>query len=134
MPVEEAPVSSTVNLKFVGILNIPSLWFELPVQSSWSYEQLAYTPCRYAGNVYHNGFVIIAHRFDSHFAGIGNLPVGASINFTDMNGNVFRFRVVTIETLNADQTEELLSDDYAMTLMTCTISSTQRVVVRCERR
>lgn len=134
MPVEEAPVSSTVNLKFVGILNIPSLGVELPVQSSWSYEQLAYTPCRYAGNVYSNGFVIIAHRFDSHFSGIGNLPIGSSINFTDMNGNTFRFRVVAIETLNADQTEELVSDEYAMTLMTCTVSGSQRVVVRCDRR
>lgn len=134
MPVVEAPVSSTVTQKFVGTLNIPSLGVELPVQSTWSYEQLAYTPCRYAGNVYNDGFVIIAHRFDSHFAGIGNLPVGANVNFTDMNGNTFRFRVVAIETLDANQTEELLSDEYALSLMTCTISSTKRIVVRCERR
>lgn len=134
MPVEEAPVSSTVELKFVGILNIPSLGVELPVQSSWSIEQLAYTPCRYAGNVYNDGFVIIAHRYDSHFAGIGGLSIGASINFTDMNGNTFRFKVVAIETLTADQNAELLSKDYAMSLMTCTLSGGQRVVVRCERR
>ena len=134
MPVEEAEVAKDVNLKFVGILNIPALGLELPVQSTWSYEKLAYTPCRYAGNVYNDGFVIIAHRFESHFGSISSLPIGTTVNFTDMNGNTFRFRTVSIETLNADQTEELLSDEYAMTLMTCTLSSAQRIVVRCERR
>jgi len=134
MPVEEIPVGVNVNLKFVGVLNIPALGVELPVQSSWSYEKLAYTPCRYAGNVYSNGFVIIAHRYDSHFASIGSLPVGTSITFTDMEGRVFRFRVTAIETLADNQTSDLVSKDYAMTLMTCTLSGTQRIVVRCERR
>ena len=130
----DAEVAKGVELKFGGIINIPSLSVKLPVQSTWSYEQLAYTPCRYAGTVYNDGFVIIAHRFDSHFAGIGSLPVGATVTFTDMDGNVFRYQVTEIETLRADQTEELLSKDYALTLMTCTISSSQRVVVRCERK
>lgn len=134
MPVEEVPIGNDVNLKFVGMLNIPSIGLKLPVQSTWSYEQLAYTPCRYAGNVYNDGFVIIAHRFDSHFAPIGELPIGTNINFTDMNGNVFRFRVVSIERLAEDQTADLISDEYAMSLMTCTFSGSTRIVVRCERR
>jgi len=134
MPVEEAPVTSTTTYKFIGVLNIPSLGTELPVQSTWSYEQLAYTPCRYSGSAYRDGFVIIAHRFNSHFTGIENLPIGASVNFTDMNGTTFRYRVVAIETLDPDQTEELLAGEYALTLMTCTVSSAQRVVVRCERK
>ena len=78
--------------------------------------------------------ILIAHRFESHFGSISSLPIGTTVNFTDMNGNTFRFRTVSIETLNTDQTEELLSDEYAMTLMTCTLSSAQRIVVRCERR
>lgn len=134
MPVADAEVAKGVELKFVGIINIPALDVRLPVQSTWSYEQLAYTPCRYAGSCYNDGFVIIAHRFDSHFAAIGSLTEGSLITFTDMNGNVFRYKVVGVETLRGDQTEELLSDDYAMSLMTCTLSSSQRIVVRCERK
>jgi sortase A len=133
MPVTDAEVAKDVELKFVGILNIPALNVKLPIQSTWSYEQLAYTPCRYAGSCYSDGFVIIAHRFDSHFAGIGSLTPGTMITFTDMNGNVFRYNVVAVETLRGDQNEELLSKDYAMSLMTCTLSSSQRIVVRCER-
>lgn len=134
MPEEDVPVAKDVELTFIGVLNIPALGVELPVQSSWSYEKLAYTPCRYAGSAYGNGFVIIAHRFDSHFAQIGSLSVGSNVNFTDMNGNVFRYKVVGIETLRPDQTAEMVSDEYALTLMTCTISSAQRTVVRCQRR
>lgn len=134
MPVADAEVAKGVELKFVGIINIPALDVRLPVQSTWSYEQLAYTPCRYAGSCYNDGFVIIAHRFDSHFAAIGSLTEGSLITFTDMNGNVFRYKVVGVETLRGDQTEELLSDDYALSLMTCTLSSSQRIVVRCERK
>lgn len=134
MPEREAPVTNTLTYKFIGKISIPSLGVDLPIQSTWSYKQLAYTPCRYAGNVYNDGFVVIAHRFNSHFTGIENLPIGASVNITDLNGNVFRYKVVEVGTLNEDQTEELCSDEYAMTLMTCTVGGAQRVVVRCERK
>ena len=134
MPVEEAPVNSTMTFKFIGKLNIPSIGIELPIQSVWSYQRLAYTPCRYAGNVYNDGFVIIAHRYSSHFAGIDKLPMGAAVNVTDLDGNTFRYKVVAIETLEADQTAELLNGEYALSLMTCTSGASKRVVVRCERR
>jgi sortase A len=134
MPVEDVLVAKDKELRFIGIINIPAIGVELPVQSSWSYEQLAYTPCRYTGSAYRDGFVIIAHRFNSHFTKIGSLSIGSNVNFTDMDGNVFRYKVVSIETLQPNQTADMVSDEYALTLMTCTLSGTQRTVVRCQRR
>ena len=134
IPGYEMPVEDVLGLKYIGTVNIPALGLELPVQSSWSYEKLAYTPCRYAGSCYGDGFVIIAHRYESHFGGIKNLSNGSSVNFTDMDGNTFRYKVVGVEYLESDQTAELVSDEYALTLMTCTFDGSERVVVRCERK
>ena len=60
--------------------------------------------------------------------------MGSTITFTDMNGNQFRYKVVAVEQLHPDQNEELLSDEYDLSLMTCTLSSSQRIVVRCVRK
>lgn len=134
MPVAQSQVAKGVVLDFIGIINIPAIDRKLPVQYSWSYDQLVYTPCRYAGSCYGKGFVVIAHRYTKHFSDIGLLPVGSTVTFTDMTGNVFRYEVIAVETLNPDQNEELLDDRYDLSLMTCTISGSQRVVVRCMRK
>ncbi|MBR3763108.1 MAG: sortase [Clostridia bacterium] len=134
MPVAQSQVAKGVVLDFIGIINIPAIDRKLPVQYGWSYDQMVYTPCRYAGSCYGKGFVIIAHRYTKHFSDIGLLPEGASVTFTDMAGNVFRYEVTAIEILNPDQNEELLDDSYDLSLMTCTLSGSQRVVVRCMRK
>lgn len=134
MPVAQSQVAKGVVLDFIGIINIPAIDRKLPVQYGWSYDQMVYTPCRYAGSCYGKGFVIIAHRYNKHFSDIGLLPIGAAVTFTDMLGNVFRYEVIAVEILEPNQNEELLDDQYDLSLMTCTISGSQRVVVRCMRK
>jgi sortase A len=35
---------------YIGVIQIPSLNLELPVNSEWSYPKLKHSPCRYAGS------------------------------------------------------------------------------------
>ena len=49
-----------------------------------------------------------------------------------MDGNVFRYEVVELETLMPTAIEEMTSGDWDLTLFTCTIGGGSRVTVRCE--
>lgn len=128
------PAVELEGYSYVGTLTIPALDLKLPVQQTWSYPQLKISPCVFNGTCYENGFVIIAHRYTKHFSGIKNLKVNDTVTFTDMDGNVFRYRVIGIDTLKPNQLEALLDDRYAMSLMTCTYDGSKRVTVRLERK
>ena len=118
--------------KYIGVLRIPTLSLELPVISEWSYPSLQIAPCRYAGSAYLNNMVIAAHNYYSHFGYLKDLSQGDEVTFTDIDGNVFKYKVVEIETLSPFATEEMTSGDWALTLFTCTVGGQSRVTVRCE--
>ncbi len=128
------PVVEIDGLEYVGTLTIPALELKLPVQETWSYKNLKTSPCVYHGTCYKDGFVIIAHRYNTHFSGLKDLRQGDPVTFTDMEGNVFRYEVLSVETLQPHQVKELLDDQYAMSLMTCNYDGSRRVTVRLKRR
>ena len=117
----------------IGYLDIPSLELSLPVMSEWSYPQLKIAPCRYAGSVYLDDMILAAHNYDRHFGRLKNLEGGELVRFTDVDGNVFDFSVTELELLWPEQTEEMLSGEWDLTLFTCTLGGRQRVTVRCDR-
>lgn len=119
-------------LSYIGVLRIPTLSLELPVVSEWSYPALKVSPCRYVGSVYQNNMVIAAHNYTSHFGQLKTLSPGDEVTFTDVDGNVFRYQVVEMETLSPYAIEEMTSGDWDLTLFTCTIGGQTRVTVRCE--
>lgn len=119
-------------LSYIGVLRIPTLSLELPVVSEWSYPALKVSPCRYVGSVYQNNMVIAAHNYTSHFGQLKTLSPGDEVTFTDVDGNVFCYRVVELETLSPYAIEEMTSGDWDLTLFTCTIGGQTRVTVRCE--
>lgn len=119
--------------EYIGILEIPSLGLTLPVLRQWSYAGLKKAPCCYAGSAYESGFVIAAHNYDGHFGRLKNLSEGDSIRFTDADGNVFEYYAASFESLGADAVEDMLTDEWDMTLFTCTTGGQSRFTVRCER-
>lgn len=55
----------------------------------------------------------------------GALPcisVDSEIRFTDVDGNVFRYRVAGLETLSATAVEEMTCGEWDLTLFTCTMN------------
>lgn len=118
---------------YIGYLSIPCANLELPVMSSWSYDQLKIAPCRYYGATGTNDLVIAGHNYTRHFGPLENLVPGDAVTFTDMNGRSILYEVVEVDTLSPTAVEEMTDSGFALTLFTCNYSGQARVTVRCNR-
>ncbi|MCD8118469.1 MAG: sortase [Lachnospiraceae bacterium] len=121
---------------YIGILTIPSLGLELPIQSEWSYAGLKIAPGRYSGSVWTDDLVICGHNYTRHFGNLKYLEQGDPLYFTDVNGNVFAYEVEEVVILQPTDVEEMMSretGEWDLTLFTCTIGGQTRVTVRCSR-
>lgn len=132
-PEMDMPELKVDGRQYIGVLKIPSLKLQLPIMGEWSYPKLRTAPCRYVGSVYQNNMVICGHNYDRHFGRLKTLKIGAEVDFTDAEGNVFRYKVVELETLKPYAVNQMKSGDWDLTLFTCTIGGRTRVTVRCER-
>ena len=132
-PNMDMPVKQIDGKDYIGIISIPSIDRELPVFNQWSYPNLKTAPCRYVGSAYLDNMVICAHNYDIHFGSLKYLSYGDTVTFTDMDGNVFTYKVIEIETLDPYAIEKMTTGDWDLTLFTCTIGGATRVTVRCER-
>ena len=108
-PNMEMPVETINGIDFIGVLRIPALELELPVISEWNYPNLKTAPCRYSGSAYLNNLIICGHNYTSHFGTLKNLWEGDIATFTDMDGNVFTYKMVERETLNPTDIEGMES-------------------------
>lgn len=131
VPGIEMPGEKVNGHEYIGTLSIPSLGLKVPVQRNWSYENLSVSPCRYSGSAYAGNLAIIAHTY--HFGKLSSLALDATITFTDMENNVFRYVVREKNTISPNDANEIAHSGYDLTLVTCTISGTKRVAVYCER-
>lgn len=116
----------------VGYLEIPAFELKLVVLSHLNNANLRIAPCLYNGTPYKGNFVIAAHNYLSHFGRLKNLETGEKIIFTDIDGNVFNYEVISRETLMPDNIEQMKNSPYDLTLFTCTIGGATRVTLRCE--
>jgi len=118
---------------YCGYITLPQLGLELPVMSSWSYERLKTSPCRYSGTVEGRDIIIAAHNYNSHFGRIKELSQGDEIWFTTADGMQYFYRVDYTENVDGYDVDHMLSggsSDWDMTLFTCTLSGQSRVTVR----
>lgn len=132
-PNMEMPTFRIDGADYIGVVLIPSLNAELPVADKWSYAQLRVSPCRYTGSAYTDSLIVCGHNYSSHFGNLKYLELGDSVIFTDADGNVFNYEVAQVETLQPTAVEEMQSEDWDLTLFTCTIGGQSRVTVRCNR-
>ena len=131
-PHMEMPVSHYDGQDYIGILEIPAIDLKLPVISRWNYPRLRIAPCRYAGSAYAKNLVISAHNYPSHFGRLSKLYEGVAVRFTDVDGNVFDYRVELKETLNPGDVEYMKDGGWDLTLFTCTPGGSYRITLRCE--
>lgn len=118
---------------YVGYLTISALDLELPVMAECDYDRLKISPCRYYGSVKTNDMVIAAHNYTGHFGRLTRLKIDDPITFTDMDGNVYNYKVGNTETLAPTATAEMIQSDWDLTLYTCTYSGASRITVRCKK-
>ena len=131
--------SKTMNIdgmNFLGILSVPSKNLELPILADYSYELLDTAPCRYSGSYDSDDLVIGGHNYRSHFSKLESIKNGEEIFFTSFDGTVYKYSVLRVEILEPTQIEDLINkqntDDWDLTLFTCTSSGAARCVIRCK--
>ena len=93
-PNMEMPVETINGIDFIGVLRIPALELELPIISEWNYPNLKSAPCRYSGSAYLNNLILCGHNYASHFGSLKTLSEGDIATFTDIDGNVFIYKMV----------------------------------------
>lgn len=119
--------------KYIGILSVPSLGLELPVMNGWNYQRLKLAPCRYYGTAAEGNLIIAAHNYRTHFGTINQLNSGDTIVFTEANGTVHTYELLSTEILDGYDVEGMMTgagEDWNLTLYTCTIGGQSRVTVR----
>ena len=135
--VEQMPVKQPIVVdgqEYIGLLSIPSLGVNLPVNNDISYPLLKRSPCRYFGSAEEGPLVIAAHNYDSHFGKIGTLQPGDTVNISGADGKSERYIVSEVLTLSSDDVDEMIKPGgWDLTLFTCTYSGTERITVRCEK-
>ncbi|MEA4954333.1 MAG: sortase [Pseudoflavonifractor sp.] len=118
---------------YIGVLDIPALGLSLPVMDNWSDPNLKKAPCRYFGSFLTDDMIIAGHNYKRHFGHLDQLRQGDLITFTDVDGFVYNYQVVAVETLAGTDIEGMKSGNLDLTLFTCTYGGRSRVAVRCER-
>lgn len=126
------PVRTVNGYDYIGVLTIGSLGLELPILDRWDYNRLDIAPCCFYGSIYRENMVICGHNYPAHFGTLRNLHYGDMVEFEDVDGNVFHYRVAEIEILPYSALEEMTAGKYALSLFTCDLNRTNRVTVRCE--
>lgn len=119
--------------KYIGYLSLPDLDLTLPILSDWDYEKLQISPCRYAGSTKTDNLVLMAHNYPKHFGKLSDLRWGSKLSFTDMDGIVTNYEVVSKDILQPTAVDEMTSGEYDLTLFTCTYGGKSRVTVYCDK-
>jgi len=125
------PTAEINGWRYCGIVRVPSIGLTLPVLDEWTGTEHRVSPCRYAGSVYGDNFVLIGQNYRSLFGALKNLNAEDLVEFEDLNGNVFRYSVFAIEPLLKNQLEEMTEGDWDLTLFTCIPGGRTRIAVRC---
>ena len=130
----DVPVEAKVEVDgndYIGTIAFPVFGLELPVMDECTNDSIAVAPGRYAGSVEEGGFVIGGHNYVSHFGRLNRLKPGNEIIFTDVNDNAILYEVFGAEVIDGTAIDLLVTDEWDLSLFTCTFSGSQRYVVRC---
>lgn len=130
MTMPTTPVDGTA---YIGILAINALDLSLPVAADWSDTALKNSPCRYTGSAYTDDLVIAGHNYAAHFGTLSKLACDDELTFTDMDGNLFNYRVGEVEILPSTAIDEMCAGEWPLTLFTCTVGGQNRLAIRCDK-
>ena len=118
---------------YYGIIALPSINIELPLLSTWSYDNLKKGANIYYGSIEGNNLVICGHSYRLHFKYLSKLENGSNIVITDLNGNNYIYEVVEKVVIDPYETVEVIETGYDLVIFSCYNSGTQRMVIHANR-
>lgn len=135
-PDMEMPTEEINGVRYIGEIYCPKIKRGSPIIYSWSMDLLKIAPCRYSGTVYGHDLVIASHNYTRHLGRMLRLRAGDDVYFTDVQGNVFHYRVIDREELPPSDVRSMVvkqdEADWDLTVFTCTMSGQTRMAIRCE--
>lgn len=120
-------------INMIGVVSVPSVGIELPVAAEWSYQNLKKSACRYSGTAKDGRFIILAHNYRRYFGNLKNAVKDDTVQFLDVNGNLYQYKVTSTEILEKKELDKLTEAESDLTLFTCTYGGQRRIVVRCQK-
>ena len=133
-PELEMPVMEIDGEFYIGVLEVPSLELSLPViGNEWSEAKMKKAPCLYEGSAYMKNMIIVGHNYRSHFSKLKTLEPGTEICFTDAEGNQFAYTMEWVEIIEETDVEAMSAgtEEWDLTLFTCTYGGKERYTLRC---
>ena len=128
------PTRLVDGINTVGVVSVPSVGIEVPVAAEWCYQNLKKSACRYSGTAKEGKLIILAHNYRRHFGSLGKTENGDEVQFLDVNGTLYVYKITDTEILGKYELDRLTDTDSDLTLFTCTYGGKKRVVVRCEKQ
>ena len=125
---------NTININgydYIGSILIPAINIDLPVLDTWDYNRLNIAPCLYYGSIYTNNMIICGHSYKKHFKYLSKLKQGDYVIFTDVLNNQYIYEVEETLVLPQTSVDEMINNDFDLTLYTCTTDGMNRITIRC---
>jgi len=122
----------------IAIIKIPKINLEYPVLYETTESLMKIAPTRYFGNFPNEvgNFCIIGHNYydNTHFSNLHKLEKDDLVYLMDAYGNEMEYKVYDIYEI--DDTDFSFKDPkdeekIELTLITCTINKSKRLVVKC---
>ena len=134
-PKAAMPAVEVDSASYCATLSLPARGIDLPIADTYSTDQLALTPCRYAGSLYGDSLVLVGMDFDTQFGPFLSLSGGEDLLVSDMLGNEVAYRVDSVQVLQPMSIERALepqADSGAgLYLVVCDVNRQARAVVYC---
>lgn len=132
LPAPEVTGDPWAGYEVIGVVGLPDLGLSLPVLAGYTQDLLAVAPCRYTDDLaLEPGQLVVAgHNYRTHFGRLGELAPGSRITWQNLDGVTYAYTVTEITEIDAGDREALEQGDWDLTLFTCDVTRTRRILVR----
>ena len=131
-PAPEVTGDPWAGYEVIGVVGLPDLGLSLPVLADYTQDLLAVAPCRYTDDLaLEPGQLVVAgHNYRTHFGRLGELAPGSRITWQNLDGVTYTYTVTEVTEIDAGDREALEQGDWDLTLFTCDVTRTRRILVR----
>lgn len=132
LPAPEVTGDPWAGYEVIGVVSLPDLGLSLPVLADYTQDLLAVAPCRYTDDLaLEPGQLVVAgHNYRTHFGRLGELSPGSRITWQNLDGVTYTYTVTEVTEIDAGDREALEQGDWDLTLFTCDVTRTRRILVR----
>lgn len=116
---------------YIGLLEVPKRNAKVPICAEWDKQKVAFVPCLLKGSVYDGSIIIGGADCEGQFDFLDEIEIDEQVLFTDVTGQEFSYKVVSVKHSNTAETEILESEKSDLTLFVRASWTFEYIIVRC---